>query len=395
MKTDSSRRNFLAAGLSLPVAGMASAAASQAPAAKAPKAISAAAAPAGYRTLGKTGLKVSTVGYGCMITSDSSVIARAVDMGITYFDTARGYQSGNNERMVGAALKGSRNKVAISTKSESKTAAEAMAHLDTSLKELGTDYIDIWYMHARDTVADIPDDQIAVWENAKKQGKIRHIGISTHNPAAIVDRVLAVGKFEVVLSTFNFAVGTGNDPAYKKLVDAGIGMVAMKVMAPASRAKGFSDLPGFRADRMDRVTKPGGPLAALKWVLRDRRFATTIPSMTDIDQLEMNVRAMSEPFSAADEKLLARIDEDIRPLYCRMCYQCTGQCPKGVAVPDTIRYLSYADFYGQFALGREHFLALPEEARAARCRDCGSCQVHCPNGVHVAERLVRAQDLFA
>ena len=395
MKTDSSRRNFLAAGLSLPVAGMASVAASQAPAAKAPKAVPAAAAPAGYRTLGKTGLKVSTVGYGCMITSDSSVIARAVDMGITYFDTARGYQSGNNERMVGAALKGSRNKVAISTKSESKTAAEAMAHLDTSLKELGTDYIDIWYMHARDTVADIPDDQIAVWENAKKQGKIRHIGISTHNPAAIVDRVLAVGKFEVVLSTFNFAVGTGNDPAYKKLVDAGIGMVAMKVMAPASRAKGFSDLPGFRADRMDRVTKPGGPLAALKWVLRDRRFATTIPSMTDIDQLEMNVRAMSEPFSAADEKLLARIDEDIRPLYCRMCYQCTGQCPKGVAVPDTIRYLSYADFYGQFALGREHFLALPEEARAARCRDCGSCQVHCPNGVHVAERLVRAQDLFA
>jgi len=395
MKTDSSRRNFLAAGLSLPVAGMASAAAPQAPTTKAPKAAPAAAAAARYRTLGKTGLKVSTVGYGCMITSDSSVISRAVDMGITYFDTARGYQSGNNERMVGAALKGSRNKVVISSKSESKTAAEAMEHLETSLKELGTDYLDIWYMHARDTVAAIPDEQIAVWENAKKQGKIRHIGISTHNPAAIVDRVLAVGKFEVVLSTFNFTVGAANDAAYKKLVDAGIGMVAMKVMAPASRAGGFSNLPGFRADRMDRVTKPGGPVAALKWVLKDTRFATTIPSMTDIDQLEANFRAMSEPFSAADEKLLAQVNEDIRPLYCRMCYQCSGQCPKGAAVPDTIRYLSYADFYGQFALGREHFMALPEEARAVRCRDCGSCQVHCPNGVHVAERLVRAQDLFA
>jgi hypothetical protein len=204
-----------------------------------------------------------------------------------------------------------------------------------------------------------------------------------------------VGKFEVVLSTYNFTVGGANDPAYKKLVDAGIGMVAMKVMAPASRAGGFSNLPGYRADRMDRVTKPGGPLAALKWVLRDQRFATTIPSMTDIDQLEANFRAMSEPFTAADEKLLARLDEDIRPLYCRMCYQCSGQCPKGVAVADTIRYLSYADFYGQFALGREHFLALPEEARAVRCRDCGSCAVKCPNGVHVAERLVRAQELFA
>jgi hypothetical protein len=396
MKTDSSRRNFLAAGLSLPVAGMASAAAPQASPKRAagPK-VAEVAATARYRTLGKTGLKVSTVGYGCMITSDASVISRAVDMGITYFDTARGYQSGNNERMVGAALKASRSKIVLSSKSEAKTAAEAVAELNTSLKELGTDYLDIWYMHSRDTVAAIPDEQIAVWENAKKQGKIRHIGISTHNPAAIVDRVLAVGKFEVVLSTYNFTVGTGNDPAYKKLVDAGIGMVAMKVMAPASRAGGFSNLPGFRADRMDRVTKPGGPVAALKWVLRDPRFATTIPSMTDIDQLEANFRAMSEPFSAADEKLLAQIDEDIRPLYCRMCHQCSGQCPKGVAVADTIRFLSYADFYGQFALGREHFLALPEEARAVRCRDCGGCQVQCPNGVHVAERLVRAQDLFA
>jgi hypothetical protein len=396
MKTDSSRRKFLAAGLSLPVAGMASAPAPQAPSKKAAGSkVAEVAAPASYRILGKTGLKVSTVGYGCMITSDSSVISRAVDLGITYFDTARMYQSGNNERMVGAALKGSRSKIVLSTKSEAKTAAEAVAHLNTSLKELGTDYIDIWYMHARDTVADIPDELVAVWENAKKQGKIRHIGISTHSPITIVDRVLAVGKFEVVLSTYNFTVGTGNDPAYKKLAGAGIGMVAMKVMAPASRAKGFQDLPGFRADRMDRVQKPGGPLAALKWVLRDKRFATTIPSMTDIDQLEMNVRAMSEPFNAADEKLLARIDEDIRPLYCRMCYQCSGQCPKGVPIPDTIRYLSYADFYGQFALGREHFLALPEEARAVRCRDCDSCQVRCPNGVHVAERLIRAQDLFA
>jgi predicted aldo/keto reductase-like oxidoreductase len=374
---------------------MATAAMPQAPPAKAPQPASAAAAAAGYRTLGKTGLKVSTVGYGCMITSDSSVISRAVDLGITYFDTARGYQSGNNERMVGAALKGSRSKIVLSTKSEAKTAAEAVDHLNTSLKELGTDYVDIWYMHARDTVADIPDELVAVWENAKKQGKIRHIGVSTHSPLTIADRVLAVGKFEVLLSTYNFTVGAGNDPAYKKLSAAGIGLVAMKVMAPASRAKGFQDLPGFRADRMDRVTKPGGPLAALKWVLRDKRFSTTIPSMTDIDQLEMNVRAMSEPFSAADEKLLAQINEDVRPLYCRMCYQCSGQCPKGARVPETIRYLSYADFYGQFALGREHFLALPEEARAVRCRDCDSCQVRCPNGVHVAERLIRAQDLFA
>jgi predicted aldo/keto reductase-like oxidoreductase len=280
--------------------------------------------------------------------------------------------------MVGAALKSARDRIVLSSKSEAKTAPQAVAELDTSLKELGTDHLDIWYMHSRDTVAAIPDELVTVWENAKQQGKIRHIGISTHKPNDIVDRVLAVGKFEVLLSTYSFAIGTANDPAYQRLTAAGIGLVAMKVMAPAARAR-----------------KPDGPLAALKWVLRDTRIATTVPSMTDRDQLETNFRAMSEPFTAADEKLVAGINEEIRPYYCRMCNQCSGQCPNGVPVPETIRYLAYADFYGQFALGREHFLALPEEARAVRCRDCASCQVRCPNGVHVAERLMRAQDLFA
>ena len=377
MKTDSSRRNFLVAGLTLPAAALANAPAPQASPAQPPKPASPGPAAVRYRTLGKTGLKVSAVGYGCMITSDSTVISRAIDLGVTYFDTARGYQHGNNERMVGAALKASRDKIVLSSKSEAKTAPDAIAELDTSLKELGTDHLDIWYMHSRDSAAMIPDELVAVWQNAKKQGKIRHIGISTHNPNNIVDRVLSVGIFEVLLSTFSFATGAANDPAYKRLSADNIGLVAMKVMAPAARSR-----------------KPDGPLAALKFVLRDGRFATAIPSMTDIDQLEMNVRAMSEPFTDTDQKLLAGIDHDIRPDYCRMCYQCNGQCPKGAPIPQTVRYLSYSDFYGQFALGREHFKALPEEARAVRCGECVSCHVQCPNGVHVRERLMRAQEMF-
>jgi predicted aldo/keto reductase-like oxidoreductase len=385
MKQNSSRRRFLATGLSLPVAGVA--------AVRLPEPSAPAAAAAGvklsYRVLGKTGLKVTSVGFGCMITSDPAVVSRALDMGITYFDTARGYQQGNNERMVGGALKGWRDKIVLSSKSQAKTRVQAEEHLATSLKELGTDHLDIWYMHARDSAEAITDECLEAWQAAKKSGRVRFIGVSTHNPNAIVDRVLGAGIFDVVLSTYNFTVGANNDATYKRLKDAGIGLVAMKVMAPAAGSRG----------RGGEAPKPAGPpekfLASLKWVLRNDVMSTTIPSMTDMDQLDVNLRAMSESFSAADEKLLAAINEEIRPLYCRMCHQCSGKCPHGVPVADTIRYLSYADFYGQFALGREHFLALPEQVRAVRCADCSACAIQCPNGVRVQERLIRAQELFA
>ena len=122
MKPLSSRRSFFAAGLALPAAGLAHPTVST-PAPAAPVI----AAPQGaprltYGTIGKTGLKPTKVAFGCMITSDPTVIERAVDIGINYFDTARGYQGGNNERMVGAALKGkARKDLIISSKTPSPT----------------------------------------------------------------------------------------------------------------------------------------------------------------------------------------------------------------------------------------------------------------------------------
>ena len=136
-------------------------------------------------------------------------------------------------------------------------------------------------------------------------------------------------------------------------------------------------------------------LAALKWVLKNPKVDTTIPSMTDMDQLEENLRAMAEPYTQVEEKLLAQQLERIGPLYCRMCGDCDGTCGKGLPVADLLRYLTYADGYGQFSLGREHFLALPAEVTSVRCQDCVSCTVTCPFGVKVASRLARAQELFA
>jgi predicted aldo/keto reductase-like oxidoreductase len=104
---------------------------------------------------------------------------------------------------------------------------------------------------------------------------------------------------------------------------------------------------------------------------------------------------MSEPYTSHDDSLLTEQLARIGPIYCRMCGACSGVCDKGVPVPDMLRFLSYAEGYGQFAMARERFLELPDQVRAIRCGDCDSCSVDCPNGVRVRERVGRAQELFA
>jgi aryl-alcohol dehydrogenase-like predicted oxidoreductase len=378
VKTETSRRNFLAAGLALPAAGLASTTPSPAPPAPVPQQ----AAPKGtvtYRTLGKTGLRVSTVGYGCMITSDPTVIARAVDMGINYFDTHRGYQNGQNERMVGAALGARRKDIFLSSKEDARDAAGALAELETSLKELNTDHLDVWLLHGRSNARDISDELLEAQRTAKQQGKVRFVGISTHNLPAVADRVIEA-KLDVVQPQYNFMSAESYAPAIEKLAQAGVGLVAMKVMARGR--KGAQRPANF-------------PAAALKWVIKNPAFATTVPSMTDMDQLEQNFRAMAEKFTDADATTLTAQLEETRPYFCRMCGRCEGQCPKGLPVSDMVRFAMYADGYGQFPLGREHFLRMPAGLQKVRCSDCATCAVQCPNGVAVSQQLIRAQELFA
>jgi uncharacterized protein len=391
MKDKSSRRDFLALGLALPATALGSTPLPGLAGLEAPGPADLPAGGLSYRVLGKTGMKVTTVGFGCMITSDPSVIEKAADLGINYFDTARGYQGGNNERMVGAALKAKRKDLYISTKSGAGTKQEALDHLETSLREIGVDHVDIWYLHGKSKASDLTDELMEAQRIAKQQGKIRFAGVSTHGGHAEVVQAMVEKKdhFDVWLCSYNFSM----DPATAGLVEtaakAGLGVVAMKVMAG-----GFRRLkPGEKL--YDKFKQPGAMLAALKWVIKDKNVHTTIPSITDMEQLDEDMRAMTAPFAKSDEGLLATQLEHIRPLYCRMCGQCDAVCPKGLPVADVLRYLSYAEGYGQYQLGRESFLALPREARDVRCTSCSTCSVECPNGVQVAARLTRAQELFA
>ena len=393
--SSSSRRNFLAAGLVLPAAASASRSTDSPQQQSQPSGRLSAGPSFQYRTLGKTGLKVTSVGFGCMITSDGSVVERAADLGITYFDTARGYQQGNNERMVGAALKNKRKDITLSTKTHAGTRADALKDLDTSLKELGTDHVDIWYLHAKSSPAEVTDELTDAQQTAKKAGKIRFAGVSTHSgQPALIPYLAKHDKVDVILTAYNFTMEPVMTSVIEEAVKAGKGIVAMKIMAGGTGAGGRGRGRGGPNPNAEKLKAPGAMASVLRWVTRNPNVHTTVPSMTDMDQLDENIKAGVQAFSDADARLLAAHRELIRPLYCNMCGQCDGMCRQGLPVQDVLRFATYADGYGQFALGRERFQELASEHTSVRCGDCPSCTVRCPHGVLVAECLIRAQELF-
>lgn len=386
MNSHPSRRQFLQAGMALPAAGLVSSdrleSALQEPAKpkEPPKVV--------YRTLGKTDLKPSGVGYGIGYVPYRDVVSRALDIGVNYFDTARDYK--DSEKIFGEIIQGrQRDKIIIATKSPSYRKEQILKDLDTSLAALGTDYVDIWHLHARDTPASIPDGALEAMRIAKQSGKARYLGFSCHKPYAMVDFVLKTKVFDVMQMTYSYPIGERlRNDAVDRLREAGVGVIAMKVVVAVSglNLKDFASKPKMSAE---------GALAGIKWVLTNPGIGTTVPHMRSIAELEMNVRAMSEPYTAEDEQLLYTLNEMIRPDYCRMCYDCEGKCPKGLPIPDVLRFLAYHDFCGNYHQAAMSYQALPKEVRDARCGDCSECAVRCPNGVHVQERMIRAQELLA
>jgi uncharacterized protein len=384
MNSNPSRRQFLQAGLALPAASLVSSSNLD----PLPQQSAKNDAKVVYRTLGKTGLKPSGVGYGIGFVPIKDVVARSLDMGINYFDTARDYA--DSEKTFAEVIKGrNRDKIIIATKSPSFKGDGVLKDIDTSLRELKVDYIDIWHLHARDNPSGIKDDVLEAMQKCKQSGKARFLGFSCHDPNNMVDFLLETKVFDVIQMTYSFPIGGFfRNKAVERLQQAGIGVIAMKVAVGLTglNLKGFDNPPAAKGE---------GVLAGIKWVLNNPGIGTTVPHMKTIPELEMNFQAMSEPYTPKDEKLLYVMNEQIRPDYCRMCYECKGQCSKGLPVTDVLRFLAYHDFCGNYHQAAMKFRELAREIRDVRCSDCSSCSIQCPNGVHVQDRLIRAQELLA
>jgi aryl-alcohol dehydrogenase-like predicted oxidoreductase len=388
---ETSRREFLkiagaAAGIAAGAPLLRSAPASAEPAPAAPSSPPQAAE---KRPLGRTGFTVSTVGFGAMTTRDPEVIRFAVERGVDYVDTADCYMGGENERIVGRALAGIRDKVVLATKVHIAPVDQMIRSCENSLRSLQVDVIDILQLHNISTEDEVTDGRAReALQKLIDQGKVRAAGVTTHKGQETVLRAVRKhGFYKTVLVAYNFRSDSGITAAVKGALgmseglsntirsvgESGVGIIGMK-----TQAGGYESPPGGMSPHQ----------AALAWVLANPGVATTIPSMTSYAQVEEDLGARGKRFTLADRVALRRYALEIGDRHCGLCGACGGICPRGVEVPTVLRSLTYLEGYREEALARGTYRSLPPGRNAEACGECDRCLVACRLSLPV-RRLAR------
>jgi len=339
-----------------------------------------------YRKLGRTGLKLTVVSFGAMLTPEHEVMRTAFDLGVNYVDTARRYMDGKNEEIVGKALKGIRNKVYVATKTlpTSNAKKDIFQDVETSLSKLQIDYIDVIQLHNLKSKerAFIPEVRVALAE-LRKQGKVRFLGVTTHtNQVEVLNALVDDPEkfFDMVLVGYNFKSEQEIKNAIARAAKAGIGIVAMKTQAG-----------GYKTDALGPISPHQ---AALKWVLQDSNVTCAIPGMKDMEMLKEDIAVMGMKLSLIDKQILKHYSDAIQPYYCHLCAKCEPTCQKNVAISIINRCLMYVEGYGSIELARSTYKEIQTDKSASACLNCSECVAHCVNGVTIADRMRKAQTLF-
>ncbi len=365
-----------------------------------------------YRTLGRTGLKISDISFGTsrLRSGEGDLVRHAVDCGINYFDSAYGYTGGDSETVLGAALAGMRDDVVLVSKVESTAdwpRERMMAQLETSLKRLRTDYIDIYFSHAVNDVERLKSDE---WHEftaqAKQQGKIRYTGMSGHAGRLIpcLDYALDRDMVDVILCAYNF----GQDPAFYEQFTSSFNFVAKQPDLPRvlARAKSknvgvvaMKTLMGARLNDMRPYEADGATFAqaAFRWVLSNPDVDALVISMTDSARIDEFLGASgAAQLAAGDLALLRHYAEMNGMTYCRhACDDCSGACPYGVQISDVLRTSMYATDYEDLRFAREEYALIGTNAEA--CLSCSGepCQNACSYGIAINERCAPAHRMLA
>ena len=329
-----------------------------------------------HRTLGKTGMKLPVVNLGVMRVDNPRIVTMALDGGMTFLDTAHGYQNGRNEEMLGELLKNrSRDSFYIATKIRGNNEDELMGQFNISMERLQLDYVDILYLHASNSREHVlQEERLRTLSKIKEQGRARFLGVTTHsNEPEVVRAAAGSGVYDVVCPAYNFQMEQLQDlqQAIAEAAGAGLGVIAMKTMAGAY----------WDRERQD----PINTRAALKYALQNENIHTSIPGVTAFHELEDNFDVNRDITMTSDEISDLRLDQAQAGMFCFGCESCKPQCPKNLPVPDIMRSYMYAYGYRDLSLARSTMdsLELPENP----CNSCDSCPVKCVRGFDVAHKI--------
>jgi uncharacterized protein len=357
------------------------------------------------RTFGRSGIQVSTLSLGGMfdILNNRLMLAKALEWGIDYWDTAEGYGGGRSEEGIGrwfARNSETRKRVFLVSKLSLRRGTDFTPRLEACLKRLHTDYIDLLFVHGISAIDDM-DPGLESWSRAmKKAGKLRLFGFSAHaNMEDCLEGAARLPWIDGIMFSYNFRLM--HEPRMKAAVDAcyraGIGLTAMKTQG-GGPVKSDSEVEIKMAGRFMQKGFTDNQ-ARLMAVWEDKRIASICSQMPNLTIMATNAAAaVDQPrLSRSDHALLAQYADETYSDYCagcgRLCSQALGE---KVPISDVMRCLMYVHSYQDLTLARSTFNALPIQTRALLARlDFKAAEQSCPRNLPIGRMMQEATNLLA
>jgi predicted aldo/keto reductase-like oxidoreductase len=352
------------------------------------------------REFGKTGVKVPILGLGGMfdITTNLIVLKKALDWGVTYWDTADCYNGGNSEAGIGMFFEkfpDARKKVFLVTKSDNRDPAGLTQLLERSLSRMKTDYIDLYFIHGVGNISELTPEMKAWVKNAKAKGKIKFFGFSTHSNMA--NCLMGASKLDWVdgiMLAYNFRLM--NEDAMKRAVDAcqkaGIGLTAMKTQGGGSVRTDSEQELALAGKFMAKGFTP--QQAKMKAVWQNPLISTICSQMPNLTVLSANAAAALDKtkLSSSEMNHLNQYAANTCSHYCAGCREnCEAALPQTPVIADVMRYMMYYRNYGNLELAREKFAEIPVDVRQRLAKqDWSYAEKACPRQLPISKIMDEA-----
>ena len=331
-----------------------------------------------YRVLGKTGLQISRMGFGGIpiqrIDKEGikALIGKLMDVGVNYIDTARGYTV--SEEYLGYALEGVREHFVLATKSMARTCEAMEKDIAISMKNLRTDYIDLYQIHnPNDKDIDqvsAPGGAVEALQAAKAQGKIGHIGITVHS-VDLFKRAMELPWVETIMFPYN-VVETQAEELMARCREKNIGFICMKPLAGGA---------------IDDAT------LALRFIANNSNVTVVIPGMAEEKEIVQNAEAIANtaPLTQEEQKKIAQIRESLGTNFCRRCNYC-APCSAGINIPRMFILEGYMTRYNLQDWATTSYDNMGKTA--SDCIDCGVCETRCPYNLPIRQMLKKVETAF-